>query len=1189
MPRLFPALSLLLAVAACSGSDRDASSALPGSGGDFFVFATDPPSGSQIYLNDSVFVTFTKDVDLGTANLNSVSFSVFDLNGNPLQEQPRGTFLVHPAPGGAEGNTRVLEFRPAFPNNDDYTNGGFRAGRRYLMQLAQGGARQGATLRDKTGKALRDPFTLVFETVDGTTPSQLFRDTRGGGPQVVAVEAVPNENGVVYLGKKGERPVEVRVRFDQPLNPASTNVPTRLDPNPGLIDPRQIDPLTKGRVFLEYDDPEYGTAAWIPALVEIEANSNEGSTLLLTPTGVLPNNADVRVIVESTLEDLSGESNRNNAEHVRTVFRFRTESAREPQFDAVVENFDDLGNLDLEPVFLEPLAEIGSGYVRAGFEFEGVETQFDYRPRFREVVLNTDFTQITPENGAPFNVSGGVFQFRNVTIPAGVTVYGTGSKPMVWLVTGDFVVEGELTVAGGNGARVDTLNSANFPTPGGIAACGGGNGGRGSPSAVDVDNKGEDGYGPFQTPGGGGLGGRHSCMSTGAGCTGRGGGGGGGSFATQGDPHYVLAWAGSAPSTNTVMLGKGGRNGTGSPPPATCPQADAGPLGFRDLRRDNDFWGTMIDIARGRRITGELLTPRGGSGGGGGGDTGPRCAPNPSFANDQKGGGGGAGGGILIVKALGRIVIKSTGLINANGGNGGGGEQAGTNSHAGGGGGSGGMIVLMSGTGIHITRHGRPYAEAVTSNNTNGAYTFAIQADGGVGLRGGFAGNPVDGKYPGKGGPTANTVWDFNPIGGFGGMGIVQLMAPPGDNRPVSEDGDGSRTRLDDNIFFYDDDQKLAEGLVPGTNPHRQGGPAITGPEKDKFLGWRGFLSETGEPGVDDEGNPFTLGPGTRNSAEGDIRPSPILLPAPFAAVSRLRSRWIDTGATVRLPDPTGTDLSPRKMEERIDPSDPTNPFTSLKAGPTYLFAGTFHGDDEPKGYVRYESTATGVERVVPEVLPSPLPVASIEANAEWRGTPAYLLRLNQASPLLGQIPGRYTGYRVQLRNALGSVIGSYRILSHTGSEIYMSRDAGPLPLEPVATMQVLADLIGFRNSDGEGFGATFVENGRNVPRINARIGFAFHVNPKSPRMQNGLDLDRIPQDPREFLYELDLQRPEVMRQIRELGKQNGETKGAVAVQCDILFNTSFTEQGTNVDSNRLPSPTAPRPELDYLVLPFQF
>src|SRR5690606_6034223 len=95
MPRLFPALSLLLAVAACSGSDRDASSALPGSGGDFFVFATGPPSGSQIYLNDSVFVTFTKDVDLGTANLNSVSFSVFDLNGNPLQEQPRGTFLVH--------------------------------------------------------------------------------------------------------------------------------------------------------------------------------------------------------------------------------------------------------------------------------------------------------------------------------------------------------------------------------------------------------------------------------------------------------------------------------------------------------------------------------------------------------------------------------------------------------------------------------------------------------------------------------------------------------------------------------------------------------------------------------------------------------------------------------------------------------------------------------------------------------------------------------------------------------------------------------------------------------------------------------------------------------------------------------------------------------------------------------------
>src|SRR5262249_35855054 len=159
--------------------------------------------------------------------------------------------------------------------------------------------------------------------------------------------------------------------------------------------------------------------------------------------------------------------------------------------------------------------------------------------------------------------------------------------------------------------------------------------------------------------------------------------------------------------------------------------------------------------------------------------------------------------GILIIKALGRIVVKSTGLINANGGNGGGGEQAGTNGNAGGGGGgSGGMIVLMSGGGIHLVTHGSPHDDATVSTTPHRAYDFAIQADGGVGLRGPFQGNAVDGKYPGKGGPSGNAVWNFNPIGGFGGLGLIQLMAPPGDNKPITEDGDGTRTRLDDNIFF---------------------------------------------------------------------------------------------------------------------------------------------------------------------------------------------------------------------------------------------------------------------------------------------------------------------------------------------------------------------------------------------------
>ena len=71
------------------------------------------------------------------------------------------------------------------------------------------------------------------------------------------------------------------------------------------------------------------------------------------------------------------------------------------------------------------------------------------------MILNTDFTQITPVNGPPINVAGGVFQFRNVSISAGVTVKGTGSNPMVWLVTNDFTIDGLLTVQGEDGHWVN--------------------------------------------------------------------------------------------------------------------------------------------------------------------------------------------------------------------------------------------------------------------------------------------------------------------------------------------------------------------------------------------------------------------------------------------------------------------------------------------------------------------------------------------------------------------------------------------------------------------------------------------------------------------------------------------------------------------------------------------------------------
>src|SRR5262249_13244278 len=140
---------------------------------------------------------------------------------------------------------------------------------------------------------------------------------------------------------------------------------------------------------------------------------------------------------------------------------------------------------------------------------------------------------------------------------------------------------------------------------------------------------------------------------------------------------------------------------------------------------------------------------------------------------------------------------------------------------------------------------------------------FSVSADGGVSLRGDFGGNPITSKYPIR---DISTGADTN-AGGFGGMGVVQLMVPPGDNS-----GDGTNTVLDDNIHIIDTD-----------------GSRMTGANKQKYIAWAGFN------GVDDNNQPIPAYGGG-----GDIRPRPILIPVTFGRYSRARTRWIWTGYTDR-------------------------------------------------------------------------------------------------------------------------------------------------------------------------------------------------------------------------------------------------------------------------------------------------
>ena len=444
---------------------------------------------------------------------------------------------------------------------------------------------------------------------------------------------------------------------------------------------------------------------------------------------------------------------------------------------------------------------------------------YDYEPT-NDAILNTNYQIIKAKNGPLIPVRNGLFVFRNVKIPRGVEIRGVGTNPMIWIVTGDFTVEGQLSVDGFEGQGVDTLNSANFPVAGGIPGAAGGMGGKGSPSSTQRSARGGTGQGPLLTPGIGGGGG---ALTQGSSNSNYAPGGGGGSFATQGDPRFLYQ---NIPGHLFKGTGGAGRSVNGP-----VGGGAAGPKIFLDRRVENDFWGLGFDVWQKRFIVGELPALMGGSGGGGGGDR--YASPMFPWQNDEKGGAGGGGGGALVIYSLGRIIVGATGRITANGGHGGGGEDARSCRHGGGGGGgAGGLVVLAARSYVELHVRGETYAK--------GDFNFCVSADGGVGINSGF-GRPIRmTKYQ-------RTVGSLN-AGGFGGLGIVQIITRPGSN------SDGTNTVLDDGI-------RLVKGMQ-----------TLRGTEKQRYLGWRGWPDQNGVR-VDD------FGKRTVADMAGDIRPSPVLLP----------------------------------------------------------------------------------------------------------------------------------------------------------------------------------------------------------------------------------------------------------------------------------------------------------------------
>jgi len=503
-------------------------------------------------------------------------------------------------------------------------------------------------------------------------------------------------------------------------------------------------------------------------------------------------------------------------------------------------------------------------------------------------------------------------------------------------------------------------------------------------------------------------------------------------------------------------------------------------------------------------------------------------------------------------------------------------------------------------------------------------YKFAISADGSVGTQGRFGGLEWLTKYPPPGSPPNfnGALWDNAPSGALGGMGIVQLMAPAGDD---SADGDvgggtnevtyttrtlagqtvsGTGTVLDDNIEVLD----------------QTTGQPLKGYEKVRYLAWRGFTNSAGL-WVDDYGQPTynnlstvanyppwptveASDPTRGMDAEGDIRPAPILLPSPFGDKSRVRTGWIDVGlGSVRLDTQTWGFNGPRRIDEV--------PSENLLKGPRYMFAGTNRdANGNWVGYVDYDQNAVGGIDLKFPVIFSNQQISGIAPNATFQGASAYEVTLAQA--VLGQIADRYSQYQAELVDS-GRVVGSYRIMSHTSRRLWLSPDQGSLPSKLSGLrLNIVERFFDVRTQGAAGLGPTYrdPQTNRQVPIANVRFGFAFHKDP-SQALSSGIDPLRFPNQVGTFLYDegLDLSDPAVQERIRQgifrlpsgilpkvpPGGHGGPVilgEGAGFVKWDLLFNLRFseTQPGNSAPSGTLAlSPSSPRPEVHFVVVPYRY
>ena len=730
-------------------------------------------------LNRPIDITFTQHVDFDTVTLNTIQIS--KISGEPAT----GAFSLL-------ADSRTVRFQPSCPTLEDASDAGFKPSSRYVLNVV-GTTTGGVTVKSTSGDSLELPLSVQFNTPTTEDALARFLDTVPGPPSI----RVRGRGGVgatatsaTYLEVGGDDDQRAYFEWD------AQDQEARLNLEDFLVDDGSGSPLvpinlysdtdTQMAVVVELDQPvfpgdtningdqigiEYlplGSSSWLSVRTNAELVENcteSGARVRLTPEGILPQAAGLRVNLRQGFKDLTGDTTildqtefamMQTAESdnpIPTDTGVQSKIGADELLERFVINGDAEDSLeDTGASFSTPFASWGSGKLQASFDFAGTGGpggDFDwFIPAQTTIVIDTTSSTIQGGPGGAItstqSVINGVIDVRNMRLPQSSSIIVQGPNTCTILASGKVEIYGDFSVRGSNSAGVGTLNTTNLPEAGASGQAGGGAGGTGSFLTNQSTPRGGRGFGAFNRSGGGGQGGETGYAPASKNDR-RGAGGGGGRLGNDvyyrwnkayGTGTQARPWPPSAsvhPDVNFIICqeligldaeegrmggpaGSGAESGGGT----RAQGGEVGPSPFQDEFSNNDFFGAML-VDPGPNeflVIGELDKVIAGAGGGGGGDAvKSNTFPLTPFTiiGDEKGAGGGGGAGGLEILAVGEIVIGEAGAkeflggIVAEGGDGGGGENTNYFDRVGGGSGagSGGHVVLSSAKSITVNGHGK--------------------------------------------------------------------------------------------------------------------------------------------------------------------------------------------------------------------------------------------------------------------------------------------------------------------------------------------------------------------------------------------------------------------------------------------------------------------------------------------------